>query len=117
MVAADSTTPGRLVPERQRIIGSTGSSHDNPPVLAARWPIFPRVYRLSRCIANGQPDASGQPAYAHFGLGSAQSVDVEVILPHGKGKLIRKGVAANQVTPRAGQLEGFPQRRDQVAAR
>ena len=50
-----------------------------------------------REIATGYGYASGQPAYAHFGLGAAQKVDVEVILPHGKGKLAQKGVAANQV--------------------
>ena len=50
-----------------------------------------------REIATGYGYASGQPAYAHFGLGKAEKVDVEVILPHGKGKLTRKGVKANQV--------------------
>jgi hypothetical protein len=50
-----------------------------------------------REIATGYGYASGQPAYAHFGLGQAEKVDVEVILPHGKGKLKHKGVAANQV--------------------
>jgi hypothetical protein len=33
-----------------------------------------------REIATGYGYASGQPAYAHFGLGPAQKVDVEVIL-------------------------------------
>jgi hypothetical protein len=50
-----------------------------------------------REIATGYGYASGQPAYAHFGLGPAQTVDVEVILPHGKGKLAQKGVTANQM--------------------
>jgi hypothetical protein len=50
-----------------------------------------------REIATGYGYASGQPAYAHFGLGKAEKVDVEVILPHGKGKLTHQGVAANQV--------------------
>jgi hypothetical protein len=50
-----------------------------------------------REIATGYGYASGQPAYAHFGLGTAQKVDVEVILPHGKGKLTHKGVAANRL--------------------
>lgn len=50
-----------------------------------------------REIAAGYGYASGQPAYAHFGLGAAQNVDVEVILPHGKGKLAQKAVTANQV--------------------
>jgi hypothetical protein len=50
-----------------------------------------------REIATGYGYASGQPAYAHFGLGQARKVDVEVILPHGKGKLMHKSVPANQV--------------------
>jgi hypothetical protein len=50
-----------------------------------------------RDIAVGYGYASGQPAYAHFGLGKAESVDVEVILPHGKGTLTRKGVKANEL--------------------
>ncbi|MEX2138015.1 MAG: CRTAC1 family protein [Pirellulales bacterium] len=40
--------------------------------------------------------ASGQPAIAHFGLGDEQEVDLEVILPHGKGAVVRKGVKHNQ---------------------
>ena len=39
---------------------------------------------------------SGQEAVAHFGLGKEAAVDVEVVLPHGKGTVTRKGVAANQ---------------------
>ncbi len=46
------------------------------------------------CIGFGY--CSGQEASAHFGLGKAEIVDVEVILPHGKGKLVRKEVKANQ---------------------
>ena len=46
-------------------------------------------------IATGYGYASGQPAYAHFGLGKAEKVDVEVILPHGKRKLTHQGVPAN----------------------
>lgn len=49
-----------------------------------------------REIATGYGYASGQPASAHFGLGKAESVDVEVRLPHGKGTLTHKGVKANQ---------------------
>jgi enediyne biosynthesis protein E4 len=51
----------------------------------------------SRDIAVGYGYASGQPAYAHFGLGRETSVDVEVILPHGKGTVSRKGVKTNEV--------------------
>jgi hypothetical protein len=50
-----------------------------------------------RDIAAGYGYASGQPAYAHFGLGKAEKVDLEVILPHGKGKWTRQGVTANQL--------------------
>jgi len=50
-----------------------------------------------REIATGYGYASGQPAYAHFGLGKEKKVDVEVVLPHGKGKLTHKGVAANRL--------------------
>lgn len=50
-----------------------------------------------RDIAVGYGYASGQPVYAHFGLGKADSVDVEIILPHGKGKIERKGVKANEM--------------------
>ncbi|HZN36263.1 MAG TPA: CRTAC1 family protein [Pirellulaceae bacterium] len=49
-----------------------------------------------REIAAGYGYASGQPAIAHFGLGELASVDIEAILPHGKGKLTRKDVKANQ---------------------
>jgi hypothetical protein len=47
-------------------------------------------------IAAGQGYASGQEAMAHIGLGTLTECDVEVILPHGKGRIERKGVKANQ---------------------
>lgn len=49
-----------------------------------------------REISSGYGYASGQAAIAHFGLGTAKQVDVEIILPHGKGKITQKGVKANQ---------------------
>ncbi|MEX0716564.1 MAG: CRTAC1 family protein [Planctomycetaceae bacterium] len=49
-----------------------------------------------REIATGFGYASGQPALAHFGLGKQESVDLEVILPHGRGRIERKDVRANQ---------------------
>ena len=49
-----------------------------------------------REIAVGYGYASGQTAVAHFGLGTETLVDVEVILPHGKGTLSRAGVKGNQ---------------------
>ena len=50
----------------------------------------------AREVATGFGYASAQPAVAHFGLGDQQVVDVEVTLPHGHGKLVRKGVTADQ---------------------
>lgn len=47
-------------------------------------------------IATGYGYASSQPAYAHFGLGEANRVDVEVVLPHGKGRIVRRNVTANR---------------------
>lgn len=49
-----------------------------------------------RDISTGYGYASAQPAAAHFGLGKDERVDVEVILPHGKGTLTQKDVKANQ---------------------
>lgn len=49
-----------------------------------------------REIAAGYGYTSGQEAVTHFGLGETAAVDIEVILPHGKGKLKRTGVPANQ---------------------
>jgi hypothetical protein len=50
----------------------------------------------SREIAIGYGWCSGQEAVAHFGLAAESAVDIEVILPHGKGTLERKNVKANQ---------------------
>src|SRR5262249_8221307 len=52
--------------------------------------------RGCREIACGFGWCSGQEAVAHFGLGKEANVDVEVTLPHGRGLLTRKNVAANQ---------------------
>lgn len=49
-----------------------------------------------REIATGYGYASCQPPIAHFGLGELKEVDVEVLLPHDKGKLMQTGVKANQ---------------------
>jgi enediyne biosynthesis protein E4 len=47
-------------------------------------------------ITTGYGYASGQRAYAHFGLGDEKSVSVEVRLPNGK-KLVKDGVAADRL--------------------
>lgn len=46
------------------------------------------------CVGYGY--GSGQEAIAHFGLGDRKQCDVEIVLPHGKGRLERKGVEINQ---------------------
>lgn len=43
------------------------------------------------------PAVSRQPAYARFGLGKPEKVDVEVILPHSKRNLKRICLIVNQV--------------------
>lgn len=50
----------------------------------------------SREISTGFGYASSQEAVAHFGLGARATCDVVVTLPHGKGRLVRKAVQANQ---------------------
>jgi hypothetical protein len=50
----------------------------------------------AREIAVGYGYASGQEALAHIGLGNLDVCDVEVILPHGKGRIERKDIQANQ---------------------
>jgi hypothetical protein len=47
-------------------------------------------------ISVGYGYGSGQEAIAHFGLGELDGCDVEIVLPHGKGRIERKGVQANQ---------------------
>ncbi len=47
-------------------------------------------------IATGYGYSSSQEAVAHFGLGALGECDVEVILPHGKGRIERLRVKANQ---------------------
>ncbi|RYY25309.1 MAG: hypothetical protein EOO04_12020 [Chitinophagaceae bacterium] len=51
---------------------------------------------MSQEISVGFGYASGQPAIAHFGLGKNTIVDIEVVLPHGNGTLLRKNVKTNQ---------------------
>lgn len=50
----------------------------------------------AREIGVGYGYGSGQEAMAHFGLGNLKQCDLEIILPHGQGRVERKAVAANQ---------------------
>ncbi|RPH35190.1 MAG: hypothetical protein EHM91_17550 [Planctomycetota bacterium] len=47
-------------------------------------------------ISTGYGFASGQRAYAHFGLGDEKTVSVEVRLPNGK-KIVKAGVDADRL--------------------
>ncbi len=49
-----------------------------------------------REIAVGFGYASGQEAIAHFGLGDVAACDVEVLLPHNRGRIVRKNIKADQ---------------------
>ncbi len=49
-----------------------------------------------REINIGYGYCSGQEAVAHFGLGKEAAVDLEVVLPHNKGKVVQQGVQVNQ---------------------
>lgn len=80
-----------------------GSGGVNRMGIGTRLLVYPAgklgdVASLIGCreIAAGYGYASGQPAIAHFGLGQLASVDIEAVLPHGKGKLTRRDVKANQ---------------------
>jgi hypothetical protein len=50
----------------------------------------------AREISAGYGYASGQEAVAHFGLGKADQCDVELVLPHGKGRIERRGIRADR---------------------
>ena len=47
-------------------------------------------------ISTGYGFCSSQPAVAHLGLGKAKTCDLVITLPHGKGRIVRKAVRANQ---------------------
>ncbi len=49
-----------------------------------------------REIGVGFGYASGQAAIAHFGLGDFERVDIEVVLPHGRGTVKRNDVGVDQ---------------------
>jgi hypothetical protein len=49
-----------------------------------------------REIAVGYGYASGQEAVAHFGLGELRRCDLRMVLPHGRGQVERRDVAAGQ---------------------
>ncbi len=48
-------------------------------------------------IGTGFGFCSGQETVAHFGLGDLTSCDIEVVLPHGKGRIRKLGVKADRL--------------------
>lgn len=81
-----------------------GSGGINRLGLGAKIRVFPagksapQDLLCEREMAIGYGYCSGQEAIAHFGLGDVKTVDLEIILPHGKGKVVKSGVDANQRT-------------------
>ncbi len=80
-----------------------GSQGLNRMGIGARRTICPagklgKAQALLGCreIATGYGYASGQPACTHFGLGQQEQVNVEWILPQGRGTISRREVRANQ---------------------
>ena len=50
----------------------------------------------AREISSSCGYTSGQEPIAHFGLGSVEKCDLEIVLPHGREKWERRGIAADQ---------------------
>jgi hypothetical protein len=80
-----------------------GTGKVNPQGIGARVCVYPvgklgeaRSLLGCREITVGTGYASGQEAIAHFGLGSLETCDVQVTLPHGQGTIEQKGVKADQ---------------------
>jgi hypothetical protein len=53
-----------------------------------------RINSHEICIGYGY--CSGQEAIAHIGLGKEAAVDLEVVLPHNRGKVTQENVKTNQ---------------------
>jgi hypothetical protein len=87
-----------------------GTGRVNRQGIGSRINVYPAGKRGDRAtllgareIAVGFGYASGQATIAHFGLEDVTNVDLEVILPHGQGRIVRENVAADQrVTMTAG---------------
>jgi hypothetical protein len=84
-------------------IAVKGPAGVNPQGIGSRINVYPAgklgdaaSLLAAKEIAVGFGYASGQEAIAHVGLGELTECDVEVILPHGKGKLEQRGVKADQ---------------------
>jgi hypothetical protein len=84
-------------------ISVKGPADVNPQGIGSRVHIYPAgklgdpsALLLAKEISVGCGYASGQEAIAHIGLGELVACDVEVVLPHGKGKIEQRGVKADQ---------------------
>jgi len=56
----------------------------------------PDALLAAEAVATAYGFCSAQPAVAHLGLGEATSCDVVITLPHGKGRVVRQNIKANQ---------------------
>ena len=84
-------------------VAAKGPTGVNSQAIGARVHVYPAgklgdasQLLASRDIAVGFGYASGQEAIAHIGLGELTECDVEVILPHGKGRIEKKRVRVDQ---------------------
>jgi enediyne biosynthesis protein E4 len=84
-------------------IGVEGPQGTNRQGIGADVRIYPAGKLGERATLLGQKEiavgygyASGQEAISHFGLGPHTSCDVEVSLPHGKGTIVKRAIAADQ---------------------
>jgi len=98
LLLANETEGGRWLDVRVE-----GGGDVNPVGIGSRVEIFEagragdaKARLGSREIAKGFGYASSQEAVAHFGLGDQTECDVVVTLPHGKGRIVRKAVSADQ---------------------
>lgn len=56
----------------------------------------PDALLASEEISTGYGFCSGQPAIAHLGLAAEAACDLEITLPHGAGRIVRRNVKVNQ---------------------
>jgi hypothetical protein len=84
-------------------VAVAGSEGVNRQGIGARVLVYPTgklgdaaSLLVAKEIAVGFGYASGQEAIAHIGLGDLTACDVEVLLPHGRGKITMRDVKADQ---------------------
>ena len=79
-----------------KVEGANGVNRNGVGARVIVYSTTARALLGAREIQVGYGWCSGEEAVAHFGLGKEETVNVEVVLPHGKGKIMRDRVKANQ---------------------